>query len=107
MRWSSVARNDEPSSSVTRKTGTPSRLTPMLCIGAMTVAVQFGLSYTLANQAIIIFLFELIVAAISSWWWVNETLNAQEWIGAAMIITGSLFSGQLEKSSSQEKPYAR
>jgi drug/metabolite transporter (DMT)-like permease len=76
-----------------------------LCIGAMTVAVQFGLSHTLANQAIIIFLFELIVAAISSWWWVNETLNAQEWIGAAMIITGSLFSGHLEKPSSQEKPY--
>ncbi len=77
-----------------------------LCIGAMTVAVQFGLSHTLANQAIIIFLFELIVAAISSWWWVNETLNVQEWIGAAMIITGSLFSGHLEKPSSQEKSYA-
>ena len=77
-----------------------------LCIGAMTVAVQFGLSHTLANQAIIIFLFELIVAAISSWWWVNETLNVQEWIGAAMIITGSLFSGQLEKPPSQEKPNA-
>ena len=76
------------------------------CIGAMTVAVQYGLSHTLANQAIIIFLFELIVAAISSWWWVNETLNVQEWIGAAMIIIGSLFSGHLEKPSSQEKSYA-
>lgn len=77
-----------------------------LCIGVMTIAVQYGLSHTLANQAIIIFLFELVVAALSSWWWVNETLNLQEWIGAAMIITGSLFSGQLGKTPTQEKLHA-
>lgn len=77
-----------------------------LCIGAMTIAVQYGLSHTLANQAIIIFLFELVVAALSSWWWVNETLNLQEWIGAAMIIAGSLFSGQLEKTSTEKTSHA-
>ena len=77
-----------------------------LCTGAMTLAVQYGLSHTLANQAIIIFLFELVVAALSSWWWVNETLNVQEWIGAAMIITGSLFSGHLEKPPALEKSHA-
>lgn len=77
-----------------------------LCTGAMTLAVQYGLSHTLANQAIIIFLFELVVAALSSWWWVNETLNLQEWIGAAMIITASLFSGHLEKPSTLEKSHA-
>jgi drug/metabolite transporter (DMT)-like permease len=77
-----------------------------LCIGAMTLAVQYGLSHTLANQAIIIFLFELVVAALSSWWWVNETLNLQEWIGAAMIVTGSLFSGHLEKPPSLENAHA-
>jgi len=77
-----------------------------LCTGAMTLAVQYGLSHTLANQAIIIFLFELVVAALSSWWWVNETLNLQEWMGAAMIITGSLFSGQLKKPPTREKSHA-
>ena len=77
-----------------------------LCTGAMTLAVQYGLSHTPANQAIIIFLFELVVAALSSWWWVNETLNLQEWIGAAMIITGSLFSRHLEKPPTLEKPRA-
>jgi drug/metabolite transporter (DMT)-like permease len=64
------------------------------------------LSHTLANQAIIFFLFELVVAALSSWWWVNETLNLQEWIGAAMIVTGSLFSGHLEKPPSLENAHA-
>jgi drug/metabolite transporter (DMT)-like permease len=68
--------------------------------------VQYGLSHTLANQASIIFLFELVVAALSSWWWVNETLNVQEWIGAAMIIAGSLFSGQLERPPTHEKSRA-
>ena len=78
-----------------------------LCIGAMTLAVQYGLSHTSANQAIIILLFELVAAALSSWWWVNETLNLQEWIGAAMIITGSLFSGQIEKPLDPDNPYER
>jgi drug/metabolite transporter (DMT)-like permease len=77
-----------------------------LCTGAMTLAVQYGLSHTLANQASIIFLFELVVAALSSWWWVNETLNVQEWIGAAMIIAGSLFSGHLERPPIHEKSHA-
>ncbi len=77
-----------------------------LCTGAMTLAVQYGLSYTLANQAIIIFLFELVVAALSSWWWVNETLSSQEWVGAAMIITAGLFSGHLQKHPTLEKSQA-
>lgn len=77
-----------------------------LCTGAMTLAVQYGLSHTLANQAIIIFLFELVVAALSSWWWVNETLDLQEWMGAAMIITGSLFSGHLQKHPTLKKSQA-
>lgn len=77
-----------------------------VCIGTMTLAVQYGLSHTLANQAIIIFLFELIVAALSSWWWVNETLNLREWIGAAMIVAASLFSGHMEDVPHSEKDHA-
>ena len=77
-----------------------------LCIGAMTTAVQYGLSHTAANRAILIFLFELVAAALSSWWWANETLTAREWIGAAMIVTGSLFSGQMEKPATPQGSYA-
>ena len=77
-----------------------------LCIGAMTTAVQYGLSHTAANRAILIFLFELVAAALSSWWWANETLTTREWMGAAMIVTGSLFSGQMEKSSTSENSHA-
>lgn len=73
-----------------------------LCIGAMTLAVQYGLSHTLANQASLIFLFELVAAALSSWWWANEMLSTREWLGALMIVTGSLFSGQIEKKPHPE-----
>jgi drug/metabolite transporter (DMT)-like permease len=67
-----------------------------LMIAVMTYAVQYGLSHAPANQAIIIFLFELVVAAVSSYLLANEALNETEWIGAALIIAGSLFSGHIE-----------
>lgn len=68
-----------------------------LAIGIMTLAVQYGLSHTSANQAVIIFLFELVVAAIASWFLANEALSLQEWIGAVMIVAGGLFSGHVEQ----------
>jgi drug/metabolite transporter (DMT)-like permease len=66
-----------------------------LVLFAMTLAVQYGLTHTPANQAIVIFLFELVVAAVSSWWWADETLDAREWIGGGMIIAASLFSDKM------------
>lgn len=67
-----------------------------LMIAIMTYAVQYGLSHAPANQAIIIFLFELVVAAVSSYFLAEEALNMKEWIGAVLIIAGSLFSGHIE-----------
>ncbi len=70
-----------------------------LAIGIMTLAVQYGLTHTPANQSIVIFLFELVVAAVASWYLANETLTLREWLGGAMIIAGSLFSGHIEKKA--------
>lgn len=69
-----------------------------LAIGIMTLSVQYGLTHTPANQAIIIFLFELVAAGVSSWFLADEALTLREWLGAAMIIAGSLFSGHIEKA---------
>lgn len=77
-----------------------------LSIGIMTLAVQYGLTHTPANQAIIIFLFELVVAAVASWLLANEALTLREWAGGAMIVAGSLFSGQIEKSHAHPQPAA-
>ena len=77
-----------------------------LCIGLMTVAVQYGLTHTPANQAIIIFLFELVVAAFASWFLANEALTLREWLGGVLIIAGSLFSGHVEKKHENPQPAA-
>lgn len=59
------------------------------------LTVQFGLTHVSANRAIVIFIFELVVAALSSWLLVDETLGLREWLGGAMIIAASLFSAQV------------
>ena len=66
-----------------------------LVLLAINLIVQFGLTHTPANQAIVIFLFELVVAAVSSWLLAGERMSTQEWIGGAMIIAASLFSGHV------------
>ncbi len=63
----------------------------------VNLVVQHGLSHTPANQAIVIFLFELVVAALSSWLLANEVMGLREWVGGAMIIAASLFSGALDE----------
>ena len=65
-----------------------------------TAAMQYGLTHTPANQAIVILLFELVVVAVSSYYLANETLSLQEWIGGAMIAAASIFSSFLEAEKS-------
>jgi drug/metabolite transporter (DMT)-like permease len=77
-----------------------------IAIGSMTYAVQYGLARVPANQAIVIFLSELVVAAISAYFLSDERMGRQEWIGAAMIITASLFSGHMQDDRSKGKQHA-
>lgn len=72
-----------------------------LVLLATNLFVQYGLTHTPANQAIVIFLFELVVAALSSWLLAGEAMSLKEWIGGAMIVTASLFSGKLEMRESR------
>jgi drug/metabolite transporter (DMT)-like permease len=76
-----------------------------LLIGSMTYAVQYGLARVAANQAIVIFLFELVVAAIAAYFLSDERMGVQEWIGAAMIITASVFSGHMEEGHAKDKQH--
>ena len=72
-----------------------------LVLLATNLFVQYGLTHTPANQAIVIFLFELVVAALSSWLLAGEAMSLKEWVGGAMIVTASLFSGKLETRESR------
>ncbi len=65
-----------------------------------TAAMQFGLTHTPANRAIVILLFELVVVAVSSFYLAHEILSAQEWVGGVMIVAASIFSGLMDKQRS-------
>lgn len=77
-----------------------------LAIGSMTYAVQYGLARVPANQAIVIFLFELVVAAVAAYFLSMERMALQEWAGAIMIVAASLFSGHMEDDQVKDKPHA-
>ena len=71
-----------------------------LAMVGVTLCIQYGLVHIAANRAIVILLFELIVAAISAYLLAGESLQGKEWLGAAMIVAASLFSGHLEHKES-------
>ena len=57
---------------------------------AVNFAAQYGLTKISANRAIVIYLFELVVTAISTWLLADEALSLKEWCGGAMIIAAAL-----------------
>ncbi len=67
-----------------------------VAIGSVTYAVQYGIARIPASQSSVIFLFELVVAAIAAYWLTQERMDWHEWLGAGMILTSSLFSGRMQ-----------
>jgi drug/metabolite transporter (DMT)-like permease len=72
------------------------REAPLLLLGigaalfAMSLALQYGLSRLPANRAIVILLFELVVAAIAAYVFAGEVMRPQDWIGGALIVAATL-----------------
>ena len=63
----------------------------LLLIGA-TMLVQFGVTQLSAIRASVLFLFELVVAAVASYYLAHEAMSLNEWIGGALIIAAALIS---------------
>lgn len=68
-----------------------------LAVFVLSLVVQYGLTHVPANQAIVILLFELVVAAIAAYFLANETMTLYEWMGGAMIVSASLFSSRINQ----------
>lgn len=66
-----------------------------LVLCATSFAVQYGVTHLSANRAVVLFLFELVVAAVSSYFLADEAMGLRDWIGATLIISASLLSGKL------------
>ena len=65
----------------------------VLC--AVSFTVQYALACLPANRAIVLFLFELVVAAASAYVLAGEAMQLRDWIGASLIVSASLLSGRL------------
>jgi drug/metabolite transporter (DMT)-like permease len=64
-----------------------------IALVAMGLALQYGLARIPANRAIVILLFELVVAAVASHLLAGEVLHGRDWAGGALIVAASLVSG--------------
>src|SRR5690606_11320598 len=62
-----------------------------------TYGVQYGVTHTPVTRASVIFLFELVVAAIASYWLAGEVMSIREWAGGSLIIVASLFAARAEE----------
>lgn len=65
-----------------------------LCLFFSTLLVQFGVTQIKAVEASSFFLFEIVVAAISSYLLVGEIIAIKEWLGGTMIIVGVILAAQ-------------
>ena len=68
-----------------------------LALFAMSLALQYGLTRLPANRAIVILLFELVVAAFAAHYLAGEVLRPNDWVGGALIVAATLASGFAEK----------
>jgi drug/metabolite transporter (DMT)-like permease len=70
-----------------------------IALCATGFAVQYGVTNLLSNRAMLLFLFELVVAAIASYFLANEAMQPRDWLGALLIVSASLLSGKLYPAS--------
>jgi drug/metabolite transporter (DMT)-like permease len=73
--------------------------TILVCLGialcATSFTVQYGVTHMPANRSMLLFLFELVVAAVASYFLAGEAMGLRDWLGAALIVSASLLSGKL------------
>ena len=72
-----------------------------ITIFLLSILLQYGLTHVPANQAIVILLLELFIAAIAAYYLADEQLTVKEWIGGLMIVSASLFSTKINYKTSQ------
>jgi len=67
-------------------------LAATLLLMVATLVVQYGVTKMAATQASVLFVFELVVAAIASYYLAHETMAMNEWIGGGFIMAAAIFA---------------
>jgi drug/metabolite transporter (DMT)-like permease len=60
-----------------------------------TLLVQYGVTQIAAVRASVLFLFELVVAAIAAYFLAHEVMAWNEWLGGALIVAAALMAALL------------
>lgn len=68
-----------------------------LALMAATLFVQYGVTRIEATRASVLFLFELVVAAIASYYLADEHMALKEWIGGSLIVVAAIFAASNHK----------
>lgn len=63
-----------------------------------TWLVQFGITHIPVTRASVIFLFEIVVAAVTSYWLAHETMALNEWLGGSLIIVAAVIAARVEEA---------
>jgi len=66
-----------------------------LLIMAATLVVQYGITHIPVTRASVLFMFELVVAAVASYYLANEAMELHEWIGGSLIVAAALFAAKM------------
>ncbi len=69
-----------------------------LLLMAATLFVQYGITHIPVTRASVLFMFELVVAAVASYCLTDETLSAREWLGGSLIVLAALFAASNENT---------
>jgi len=69
-----------------------------LLLMSATFLVQFGITHVSVTKASVLFMFELVVAAVASYYLTDETLSLREWLGGGLIIIAALFAAITHKN---------
>lgn len=59
---------------------------------AATLLVQYGVTVIKATRASVLFLFELVVAAVAAYFLTDESMHLNEWLGGILIVAASVFA---------------
>lgn len=70
---------------------------------SLSILLQYGMTHVPANQAIVIMLFELVVAAVAACFLTDEHLTSRDWAGGLMIASASLFSARINQNQDLRK----
>jgi drug/metabolite transporter (DMT)-like permease len=63
---------------------------------AVNLVVQYGLTEITAGRAVVLLLFELVVAAIGSWLLAGEAMTTRECLGGSLIVIAGLIAARQE-----------